>query len=338
MLAPRIRPGEKRTRMSSYEEWKNAALRELGGTSFAGLPQMFRSHDVDPLYTALSPADEALAKEAHALICEPRPPIDAGHVPSIRQAIDDATGQIHVGPVLALAVHLAEADSRSRQGGEPQIFEVPLGGEIWIEVAKLRALRLGWAKLQVLRKRTPTWAHLIATGASPMLTLREPWVNLLRNAHVVFAAMVGGADDVVLAPFDYGYEPPSELGRRMVDNVRHVLEEEGLLTKVKDPAHGSFAVESLTCTLLREAWKILERIENEGGYPAFVASGALSALYEAESEQRKKELATGLPALTGITSFADHAPEALRGYPTSVLGTPNREKLDWTIEAKGDAR
>ncbi len=319
--------------MSSYAAWKAAALRELGGTSLEEFPQAPRSLYVDPLYTALSPADEALAKEAHALVCQPRPPIAPRHVPPIHRAIENAISGIQLGPVLQLAVQLARADSCPQQVGEAQTFEVPIGGDIWVEVAKLRALRLGWAKLQVVRKRTPTWAHIIATGVSPMLTLREPWVNLLRNAHIVFAAMVGGADHIVLAPFDYGHAPPSELGGRMVDNVRRVLEEEGLLTKVKDPAHGSFAVESLTCTLLRDAWKILERIENEGGYSAFVASGALSALYEAEFAQRKEELASGIPTITGITSFVDRAPEALNGYPTSVLGTPNREKLDWTFEA-----
>ena len=312
--------------MTSHADWKAAVEREIAGTPFERV--MHKTGRTEALYTSLSRADEVLAKEVHALIVEPRP--------LVRTKVTLDNEHIGLSPALAIALQLGSADLAS---DENVTFSVPIGTDIWTEVAKLRALRLGWAKLQLARNRTLKWAHIVATGMSPALTLREPWVNLLRNAHVAFAALVGGADDFVLAPFDYGYRPHSELGRRIALNVRHVLEEEGRVAKVKDPAHGSFAIESMMCGILRQAWSILELIDAAGGYESFVLTGAMRALVDDDHSDRREALRAGAVKITGITSFADCAPEELNGYPGSVLGEPVPALMQWSDEAaiKGGA-
>ncbi len=323
--------------MTSFAAWKAAVEKEIDGASFDDvmIKRLLGGTRREALHTSLSDADVILAKEAHALIVEPRPPADLSALPPARASLDEGLARFGIGPALQLAMHLASADAWSDRDSNVT-FEVSIGSDIWTEVAKLRALRLGWAKLQVLRKRTPKWAHIIATSVSPALTLREPWVNLLRNAHVAFASIVGGADDVVLVPFDIGYRPQSELGRRMVHNVRRLIEHEGQLAKVKDPAHGSFAIEALSCQLLRHAWAILERIDSAGGYAAFHASGALHALCDADIAERTKLIRSGALNVTGITAFVDRDPEKLGGYPTSVLGVADPQSMEWTCEAAID--
>src|SRR5690606_16490695 len=126
-----------------------------------------------------------------------------------------------------------------------------------------------WARVLELsgvpeeQRRSATFART----SDRMLAAVDPWTNMLRATTAGFAAAVGGADGLTVAPFDtvvadaMGAAGPGGLGRRIARNTQLVLQEESGLRRVADPAGGSWFVESLTDELARAAWVRLQQIE-----------------------------------------------------------------------------
>src|ERR1700751_1089470 len=109
-----------------------------------------------------------------------------------------------------------------------------------------------------------------------MMNQRDPWVNMLRTTLAAFGAGVGGADTVLVLPFDVaipGGFPgmATSFARRMARNVQLLLLEESHVGRVLDPAGGSWFVEDLTEQLAQQAWEPFQTIQSRGG---FVDAGA----------------------------------------------------------------
>src|SRR5262249_58555551 len=98
-----------------------------------------------------------------------------------------------------------------------------------------------------------------------VLTLRDPYVNLLRNTVACFAAGVGGAEAITSVPFDSAAGLPDSLSRRIARNTLLVLQEEAQLHRVIDPAGGSWYLDCLTDQVAEKAWAIFQEIERGGG-------------------------------------------------------------------------
>jgi methylmalonyl-CoA mutase len=136
-----------------------------------------------------------------------------------------------------------------------------------------------------------------------MVSALDPWNNMLRATTAAFAAGVGGADGVTVLPFDEPLGEPGALGRRMARNTQLVLQEEGQLYRVADPAGGSWYVESLTDQLARAAWSRVQELERDGGIVAALTSGSIASELAAGTERRHDELARRRRALTGVNTF-----------------------------------
>ena len=144
---------------------------------------------------------------------------------------------------------------------------LPVGREFFLEVAKLRAVRLLWARLAgefgVPEAEQAAPVHAVTAPAS--LDPHEPWTNLLRTTVEASAAVVGGADVVTILPFDHPAEETTALARRLAINTSTILREESHLDRIGDPAGGSYAIERLTANLAEAVWAELQRIEAAGG-------------------------------------------------------------------------
>jgi methylmalonyl-CoA mutase len=183
----------------------------------------------------------------------------------------------------------------------PQVeFVFAAGPGYFIEIAKLRAARLLWA--QVVTAFGPQ-----DDGACRMrLNVRTPrrnksaygrYTNLLRVTTEALSAVLGGCDQVTIAPF--GFDPHLAL------NVQRILKEESHLDAVADPAGGSYYIEALTDSLAREAWKLLQQTEAEGGYTKALESGSiLKALAETRAA-RAKAYSARRRALVGVNNYPD---------------------------------
>ncbi|GHE10688.1 methylmalonyl-CoA mutase subunit beta [Klenkia taihuensis] len=146
-----------------------------------------------------------------------------------------------------------------------------------------------------------------AVTSSVMVTARDPWVNMLRTTVAAFAAGVGGADAITVAPFDAALGLPDPFARRIARNTQSLLLEESHLGRVLDPAGGSWYVESLTDALAHAAWELFTELERAGGYAAALSSGLVAERTAAAWAARSGRLATREDAITGVSEFPNIA-------------------------------
>jgi methylmalonyl-CoA mutase len=137
-----------------------------------------------------------------------------------------------------------------------------------------------------------------------MMARYDPWVNTLRSTVACFAAAMGGADAVSIWPHDIlAVQGGTALGRRVARNTQSVLWAESHLSRVIDPAGGSWYVEHLTDDLACAAWPLLQRIEATGGVDAALTSGTIHGDLANARSARARRLATRKRPLTGTTEF-----------------------------------
>ncbi|ONH24796.1 methylmalonyl-CoA mutase subunit beta [Pseudofrankia asymbiotica] len=176
-------------------------------------------------------------------------------------------------------------------------------------IAKLRAARLLWARVAEVcgAAEADRAQRQHAVTSSAMMTRRDPYVNLLRTTIAAFAAGVGGADAVTVLPFDARLGLPDDTSRRLARNIQVLLQEESSLTRVIDPAGGSWYVEALTAQLAEAAWAFFTEIERAGGMAAALASGLVGDRLDATWARRREDLALRRAPLTGVSEFPNVA-------------------------------
>ncbi|ACA14790.1 Methylmalonyl-CoA mutase [Methylobacterium sp. 4-46] len=184
----------------------------------------------------------------------------------------------------------------------------------FLTVAKLRAMRRLWARVEESCGLTPKPLTLHAETAWRTTTRRDPFVNLLRATAAAFSAGLGGADSVTVLPFTAALGLPDAFARRCARNTQVVLLEESNLWRVVDPAAGAGGFEALTAELCAQAWAQFQEIEREGGLVESLASGRLGGRLAAIREARGRDLATRRQPITGTSEFP-HLAEA----PVAVL-------------------
>jgi methylmalonyl-CoA mutase len=150
------------------------------------------------------------------------------------------------------------------EAGATVLFTMAVGPDVVVEIAKLRAARLVWARaLEACGATAPMRLHAV-TGRR-MMTKTDVWTNMLRVTAAAFAAGVGGANSVTTLALSEALGQPNPFTRRIARNTQLLLQEEAHAAKVADPGAGSFAIESLTNDLARAAWALFQEIEKRGG-------------------------------------------------------------------------
>ena len=172
-------------------------------------------------------------------------------------------------------------------------------------VAKFRAARRLWARVEEACGLSPKPALIFAETAWRMMSRRDPWNNILRGTLAAFSAAVGGADAVSVLPFTQALGAPDEFARRLARDTQLVLQDESHIDAVDDPANGAGGFEALTDELCREAWTLFQQIEAEGGLPKALATGAFQARVAEAAELRAKNMARAKDKLIGANQFPD---------------------------------
>jgi methylmalonyl-CoA mutase len=200
-------------------------------------------------------------------------------------------------------------------------FSLAVGCDQFLEIAKFRALRALWNRVQEVTgvPADQRFVRVHARTSRRVLTKRDPWVNLLRTTIGCFAAAVGGADQITVLPFDDVLGPSNEFAQRIARNIQIILAEEAHLGRVIDAAGGSFYVESLTRELAERAWVAFQAIEEQGGMLAVLRSGAFKREIDATWAQRQKDLARRKTPITGVSEypFLNEAPVERKVASTS---------------------
>ncbi|MCX6465613.1 MAG: methylmalonyl-CoA mutase family protein [Pseudonocardiales bacterium] len=183
-------------------------------------------------------------------------------------------------------------------------FRIAATADQFGTIAKLRAARRLWSRVTDASGAAQVMS-LHAVTSPTMLTRRDPYVNLLRGTLAGFAAGVGGADAVTVAPFDEAIGAPGAFSRRIARNTQILLLEEAHLARIADPAGGSWYVESLTDALARAAWAVLQEIEGAGGAVAALDSGLVAERAAEVRARRERDVATRKAPITGVSEFPD---------------------------------
>lgn len=240
--------------------------------------------------------------QVRALAVETAPYVDAGAGPVEELAVAITTAIAYL--------RAAEAAGLSPEDVAATLeFRVSVGTDQFTEIAKLRALRRLFATVLEYSgvAAEQRFAPIYARSSRRMVSSLDPWVNILRNTIANFAAAVGGADGITVLPFDEAeaesFGQPGAAARRLARTTQLVLNEESSLSRVADPAGGSWYVESLTDELATKAWERVQAIEADGGIVALVASGKLSEQLAASSTERQGKLAHRKLNKTGVNEF-----------------------------------
>ena len=145
-------------------------------------------------------------------------------------------------------------------------FAFTVGNSYYVDVAKLRALRILWAN--VLRGFGIENARPVTIAAHTDLATLTPDrdQNLLLLTTQGLSAVTGGADQVFLSPAEGPEEKSTDFGHRMALNVQHLLRLEAGLDAYADPAAGSYYLETLTEQLVESAWERFKAVEAQGGF------------------------------------------------------------------------
>jgi methylmalonyl-CoA mutase len=141
-------------------------------------------------------------------------------------------------------------------------FSIPIGKSYFVEIARLRALKLLW--LNALQAwNAPLELPAISVQYQPETYTEELYSNMIRATTMAMSAILGGASRLTVLPYDAGRESqakyPATFSRRIARNVQHLLKMESALDTVTDPAAGSYYIETLTRQLAKDAWETTGR-------------------------------------------------------------------------------
>jgi Methylmalonyl-CoA mutase, N-terminal domain/subunit len=235
-----------------------------------------------------------------AITVDATPYHDAGGSHAEELGCSIAAGVAYLRALTDAGLSLAEAFGQLE-------FRYAVTADQFLSIAKLRAARLLWARVAEACGAPELGAQRQhAVTSSPMMTARDPWVNMLRTTVACFAAGVGGADAVTVQPFDARLGLPDAFSRRIARNTSLLLIEEAGVARVIDPAGGSWFVERLTADLAGAAWEWFQEIERAGG-----AMAALDRLIPdrlaATWARRSEAIAHRRDPITGVSEFPDLA-------------------------------
>jgi len=239
----------------------------------------------------------------------------------------------------ALLGALRRMGDRGISAGEASstlLMRVGLGGDVLVDVAKIRALRGLWHACA---------HHLgVATAAIPVFArtgrrLRSRYdadTNLVRATLELFAAATAGADALVVEP--HQPEDAGDGAHRWARNLAHLMRHESHLDAVDDPFAGAWAVESLTRSLAQAAWARVQALEATGGLWAAVDRGDVQRDVAAAAHRRRIAAATGTHPIIGVSRFPPKgraSPDVV--VPTAAAGFGPLD-LCAPFEAEGGAR
>jgi methylmalonyl-CoA mutase len=190
-------------------------------------------------------------------------------------------------------------------------FRFAADDDQFMTIAKLRAARQLWARVaEVVGAPDAGAATVHAVTSMPMMSQRDPWVNMLRTTLAAFAAGVGGADTVGVYTFDSaipGGLPgvATTFARRMARNTQLLLLEESHVGRVLDPAGGSWYVEDLTQALAEQAWSHFTDVEGRGGFDR--SSDYVTAQIAEVRDRRRADVAHRRTSVTGVNEYPNLA-------------------------------
>jgi methylmalonyl-CoA mutase len=204
-------------------------------------------------------------------------------------------------------------------------FRLAADADEFLTIAKFRAMRKLWARVEAACGLTPQPTIVHAETAWRMMTRRDPHVNMLRATIAVTAAGVAGANAISVLPHTAALGLPDALARRVARNVQLVLLEESNLDKTADPAAGSGAIEKLTDEMCEAAWSQFQTIDAAGGAWVAIEKGLIQNEVGKVRAAREAAAAKRRDSITGTSDYPN-----LQERHSSVLAPASIQKTSDT--------
>lgn len=181
-----------------------------------------------------------------------------------------------------------------------------IGMNHFMEIAKLRAARMIWAKL--IKQFNPKdekslvlRTHCQTSGWS--LTEQDPFNNVARTCIEAAAAVFGGTQSLHTNALDEAIALPTDFSARIARNTQIYLQEETKITKTVDPWGGSYYVESLTDEIVQKAWKLIEEVEELGGMTKAIETGIPKIRIEEAAARKQARIDRGQDIIVGVNKY-----------------------------------
>ena len=211
-------------------------------------------------------------------------------------------------------------------------FFFGIGMNFFMEIAKLRAARFLWANLIQQFKPKQAQSSMLRTHCQTSgwsLTEQDPFNNIVRTTIEALAATLGGTQSLHTNAFDEALGLPTETSARVARNTQLILQEEAGITHVVDPFGGSYFMESLTDSMIRETTKLIDEVEKLGGMTKAVESGMPKQRIEAAAARRQALIDQGEEVIVGSNKYQakNMEPVEVREIDNSAVRKSQIERL-----------
>jgi len=220
-----------------------------------------------------------------------------------------------------------------------------IGMNHFMEIAKLRAGRMLWAKMVSAfepknNKSMMLRTHCQTSGWS--LTEQDPFNNVARTTIEAAAAVFGGTQSLHTNALDEAIALPTDFSARIARNTQLFLQQETKITKTVDPWGGSYYVESLTHEIAENAWKLIQEVEELGGMTKAIEAGIPKMRIEEAAAKKQARIDSGQDVIVGVNKYQleEEDPlhilevdnEAVRQQQLARLATIKKERNDATLK------
>jgi methylmalonyl-CoA mutase len=200
-------------------------------------------------------------------------------------------------------------------------FNMGVGTNYFMEIAKLRALRLLWTKLTEAYGVDVSKSNMFVHSENTIWnkTFYDPYVNMLRTQTEAMSAVLGGTDSLTVMPFNAIFEESTPFAERIARNQQILLKEESHFDKIADPAAGSYYIENLTGSIAEEAWKLFLEVQDKGGYIEAFKAGFIQQSIEDTAGKMDQAIATRRENLIGTNQFPNFSEYAEREFSAEIF-------------------
>ncbi|MBC7865037.1 MAG: methylmalonyl-CoA mutase, partial [Bacteroidia bacterium] len=208
-----------------------------------------------------------------------------------------------------------------------------IGMNHFMEIAKMRAARMLWAKIvkQFNPKNEKSLAlrtHCQTSGWS--LTEQDPYNNVTRTCIEAFAAVMGHTQSLHTNALDEAIALPTDFSARIARNTQLVLQLETGICNVVDPWGGSFYLETLTNEIAQKAWLLIEEVEGLGGMAKAIETGIPKMRIEEAAARKQARIDSGLDIIVGVNSYRvdEESDLEIREVDNAKVRTQQIERLN----------
>ncbi|MCP5166313.1 MAG: methylmalonyl-CoA mutase [Pseudomonadales bacterium] len=181
-----------------------------------------------------------------------------------------------------------------------------IGMNFYMEIAKMRAARLLWARIVSEFKPQNPKSSMLRTHSQTSgwsLTEQDPYNNVVRTTIEAMAAVFGGTQSLHTNALDEAIALPTEFSARIARNTQLVIQEETGITKVVDPWGGSYMMESLTQDIADKAWELIEEVEQAGGMAKAIETGMPKLRIEEAAAKKQARIDRGEDVIVGVNKY-----------------------------------